>query len=177
MKTITLRRLQRLSASVLNDEIGAGKVTVTLYSKPIFTIQRREAQLRARRKQHDDGIRTEVLKHYGNGKLACIQCGESRLPCLTIDHIEGNGAKHRREIKRHGGAAFCTWLKQQGYPEGYRTLCMNCQLLVRPEKPIIENEQILPHSGSHLIQPTTKEEVSDAQNTGDMPIVQGRYID
>jgi len=48
-------------------------------------------------------IKTEVLTHYGKGYLACVICGESRLACLSIDHINGGGR--------------------------YQTLCMNCQFL------------------------------------------------
>ena len=33
--------------------------------------------------------RIEVLTHYGKGKCACVRCGESRLACLSLDHIKG----------------------------------------------------------------------------------------
>ena len=70
-------------------------------------------------------LRVEVLTHYGNGKLACVKCGENNIFCLTLDHIEGGGSKHRKRI---GGAVkLYPLLKRQGYPEGYQTLCMNCQ--------------------------------------------------
>jgi len=59
-----------------------------------------------------------VLTHYGNGKLACVRCGEARLPCLTIS---GNN-------KRRGQGLYM-WLKKYKYPEGYQTLCMNCQFI------------------------------------------------
>ena len=65
----------------------------------------------------------EILTHYGGGKLACIQCGEARLDCLSLDHIEDNGAEHRRQR----GNYHYKMLKDQGFPEGYQTLCMNCQ--------------------------------------------------
>jgi len=55
-------------------------------------------------------LKTDVLRHYGNGELACVNCGECRLPCLTIDHIDGGGLKHRRQIglgnKKIGGTNF-----------------------------------------------------------------------
>ena len=56
----------------------------------------------------------------------CACCGEDRPEFLTIDHIHGGGNRHRRELKRNGGVSFYCWLIQQGFPEGYRTLCMNC---------------------------------------------------
>lgn len=70
-------------------------------------------------------LRIEVLTHYGNGKLACVKCGEDSIFCLTLDHIEGGGNKHKKRI---GGAVkLYPLLKRQGYPKGYQTLCMNCQ--------------------------------------------------
>lgn len=74
--------------------------------------------------------KTQVLTHYSNGKLACRQCGESRLACLTIDHINGGGSKHKRELKKHG-SIFYIWLRQNNFPVGYQVLCMNCQFVKR----------------------------------------------
>jgi hypothetical protein len=70
----------------------------------------------------------EVLTYYGKGKLACVECGESRPLCLSIDHINGGGNKHRKELG-HKKSNIYRLLKLQGYPEGYQTLCMNCQFI------------------------------------------------
>ena len=69
-----------------------------------------------------------TLQHYGNGELKCTLCGETRLPALSIDHINGGGTKER---KRTGliGYTFYKWLRDNNFPEGYRTLCMNCQFV------------------------------------------------
>jgi hypothetical protein len=75
----------------------------------------------------------EVLTHYGNGKLECIQCGENRLPCLTIDHINGNGNKHRKELPESVRRDFYRYLKIWGFPPEYQTLCMNCQFIKKYE--------------------------------------------
>jgi hypothetical protein len=77
-------------------------------------------------------IKSKVLTHYGNGKCSCVKCGEARLPCLSIDHINGSGTTHRREIKIIG-KTFYRWLMRNDYPEGYQTLCMNCQFVKRFE--------------------------------------------
>jgi len=73
-----------------------------------------------------------VLKVYGNGVLACVVCGESRIDCLSIDHIEGNGAEHRKEIG-NGSATLYRWLKLNNFPSGFQTLCMNCQFIKEAE--------------------------------------------
>jgi len=73
-------------------------------------------------------IKTETLTHYGSGRLACVMCGESRLACLSLDHIDGGGRFHRKELNRYG-YRFYILLKRQGFPKGYQTLCMNCQFV------------------------------------------------
>jgi len=78
-------------------------------------------------------LKEEVLTSYGNGVCSCVACGESQLVCLTIDHIDGQGFRHRKEIKRHG-ISFYRWLRQQGFPKGYQTLCMNCQFVKRAKR-------------------------------------------
>lgn len=70
----------------------------------------------------------DVLKYYGNGTLACVQCGESRVGCLSIDHVNGGGNAHRRDLHIHG---LILWLKKNKFPLGFRTLCMNCQFCNR----------------------------------------------
>ena len=67
--------------------------------------------------------RTAALMYYGNGKLACVCCGESRLKFLTIDHINNDGNIHR---KKNGTSLIAYWLKIHKYPEGFQTLCFNC---------------------------------------------------
>jgi len=78
-------------------------------------------------------LKVEVLTHYGGGRLACVWCGEDRVACLSIDHIDGNGNKQRKGVLR-SSSSFYSWLKKQGYPKGYQTLCMNCQFVKRFER-------------------------------------------
>jgi hypothetical protein len=42
---------------------------------------------------------------------------------LCIDHINGGGRAHRREIGGH--ASFYLWLIKNNFPEGYQVLCWN----------------------------------------------------
>ncbi len=74
----------------------------------------------------------EVLTYYGNGKCGCVKCGEARLACLTIDHL--NGRKEAQHAKKKlAGRDLYIWLKVNGLPNGYQTLCMNCQWVKRIE--------------------------------------------
>jgi hypothetical protein len=66
-------------------------------------------------------IRDEVIKEYGG---VCECCGESNNEFLQIDHIDGNGYKHRKSIP---GKNVLLWLKRNNYPkDGFRLLCANC---------------------------------------------------
>lgn len=70
-----------------------------------------------------------VLTHYGNGKCACVKCGYSDIRALSIDHINGGGRQHFKEIKVH----IYGWLIKNNFPDGYQTLCMNDQWVKRSE--------------------------------------------
>ncbi len=66
-----------------------------------------------------------VLTYYGNGKCACVLCGFEDVRALSIDHINGGGTEHRRQIHKN----MYRWLVDNNYPKGYQTLCMNCQFI------------------------------------------------
>ena len=71
-------------------------------------------------------IRIAALTHYGNGTLACVRCGYSGR-ALQLDHIHDNGARERGSRSGyHGGHKLYRLLGLQGFPEGYQTLCANC---------------------------------------------------
>ena len=77
-------------------------------------------------------IRLEVLIHYSNGVLKCKHCETEDVRVLTIDHINNNGAEHRKELGS-SGTQFYSWLRKNGYPEGYQVLCFNCNWIKRLE--------------------------------------------
>jgi hypothetical protein len=70
-------------------------------------------------------LKKEIFNHYGN-KCAC--CGEDNLAVLSIDHINGGGRKHIQGLKNKKKVLFYQWLKNEGFPPGFRTLCMNCNM-------------------------------------------------
>lgn len=69
-------------------------------------------------------IRLEALLHYSSGSLKCACCGEGHIEFLAIDHIDGDGAAHRRKIGKT--RAMFQWLKNNSYPPGFQVLCHNC---------------------------------------------------
>lgn len=74
-------------------------------------------------KQARSALRDEVLNVYG-AKCAC--CGEGQRVFLAIDHMNNDGAEHRRSIGGKGGDHFYKWLKANNWPAGFQTLCQNC---------------------------------------------------
>ena len=79
--------------------------------------------------------RVAVLSHYsGGGDPICLKCNEKEFAFLTVDHVDG--------VKRNDGRAGFTligYLIKNDFPEGYQTLCGNCNWL----KHIEENKKIL----------------------------------
>lgn len=67
--------------------------------------------------------RIDVLSHYSDGEMLCDCCGIKHVEFLCIDHIDGGGTAHRKSLTHHD---FYRHLIKEGYPEGYRVLCHNC---------------------------------------------------
>lgn len=82
-------------------------------------------EILARHKRRKREIKEEVFKAYGGAFCSC--CGETIVEFLTIDHINGNGAEHRKELgKSYTGTRFYYWLMRKNYPPGFQVLCFNC---------------------------------------------------
>ncbi len=73
-------------------------------------------------------LKIEVIKHYSK-TLSCKKCGIDDIRVLSMDHINGGGNKH---IKQIGGNLY-HWIKRKGFPSGFQVLCMNCQFIKRIE--------------------------------------------
>lgn len=81
-----------------------------------------KAESVAKNKAYRRRIRLETLQHYG-GKCAC--CGETISEFLCFDHIENNGAAHRKNMVDR---SIAPWLKRNNYPKGFQVLCHNCNI-------------------------------------------------
>jgi hypothetical protein len=77
-------------------------------------------------------LKLKVINYYGG---ACYCCGEDRLAFLTLDHIDGGGLKHKKEINIVG-SRFYKWLENNNYPKEIklRSACMNCNFATRFNK-------------------------------------------
>lgn len=86
----------------------------------------REERLK-QNKERDKERKDIVFTYYGGYVCAC--CGEDEETFLTIDHIENDGAAHRKAISgqnRQSGQRLYRWIVKNGFPEGFQVLCMNC---------------------------------------------------
>lgn len=88
-------------------------------------------QQRESRKKHAETARKynrkrrmKVLIHYGGDQPKCACCGETIIGFLTVDHIENNGAIHRRKLGK--GRSIIDWIITHRYPKGFQILCYNC---------------------------------------------------
>lgn len=91
--------------------VTGGKVTCSgCRIKNKRTYQKRYATLR--------GL---IFDHYGR---CCDCCGESEPVFLAIDHMPG--------ASREGDQRNLTeWIVKNGFPEGFRILCHNCNMAIR----------------------------------------------
>ena len=74
-------------------------------------------------------VRVNILTHYGDGKLACVSCGFSDIRALCLDHINGGGNQERKEKDNNSMLHLYRRLRKEDYPEGYQTLCYNCNIV------------------------------------------------
>lgn len=71
--------------------------------------------------------RLGVLIAYAGSPPKCECCGETILEFLAIDHVNGNGSRHRSTISSsRSSTRLYTWLRKNKYPEGFQVLCHNC---------------------------------------------------
>lgn len=74
------------------------------------------------------GLKLDALQHYG---LECKRCGFGDVRALQIDHTKNDGNIERGLLggKNFSGWRFYSWLKKNDWPDGYQTLCANCNVI------------------------------------------------
>lgn len=105
------KKIERIRYNSKKDEINKRNREYQKSNRPLMNKIHREARRNKR---------IEVLKHYGS-KCAC--CGENEIKFLAVDHINGDGSKHRIEIRN---VNIYYWLIRNNYPDGFQLLCHNC---------------------------------------------------
>jgi hypothetical protein len=80
-------------------------------------------------------LRLEALTAYGSDPPCCMcECGckENRVLLLDLDHVNNDGADHRRKLcnRRCEGNSFYRKLRKLGWPKDppMRVLCVKCNV-------------------------------------------------
>lgn len=95
-------------------------MTRKLYCKQYYQVHKEK--LKAYMRTYAKTLFTQMIETYG-GKCKC--CGITEITFLSLEHVNKDGAKHRREK----GCGLGTYLdlRKRGFPkDGYTVLCMNC---------------------------------------------------
>lgn len=116
--------------------------------------KRNRTKLQFEARQTRRRLRTETFEKYGGSFCAC--CGEDYYEFLTMDHIDGSGADHRRQMGTK--TDIYHWLKKNNYPPGFRVLCMNCNFALGYHGYCPHNGWVQPTGNGRLGRPARKKE-------------------
>ena len=79
-----------------------------------------------RNREKRENQKSLILEHYGN---ECTCCGEKRKEFLAIDHINGGGTQHNKELHNQGTYLYA-WIIKNNYPKDLQILCHNCNMAI-----------------------------------------------
>lgn len=106
-------------------------------------------------------LKREVIGVYSNNTFMCACCGEDIISILTIDHIDNNGAEHRKELEEQGIDIY-NWLKLNNYPrDNYQVLCYNCNIGK------YRNGGVCPHTQKYTYLPSTEQKIVELTKVPD----------
>lgn len=118
----------------LAREFGVHLMTINYYASQSLSESVRESRRKYREKniekirEHarmkNQELKFNVLNFYKRTEeLVCECCKEENLEFLSLDHINRDGSKHKKEIKM----SLYLWIKKNNFPHfSFRVLCMNC---------------------------------------------------
>jgi len=151
-----LRRQRRASAGLCH----CGRERKIGYNTCSICVEKSLLWGRSNPNKKEDGIawrksvRARIFAHYGK---QCACCGFSCQDFLTINHINGGGNQHRKEVG--GGTIFYSWLIRHNFPSGFNTLCYNCNCAaghnggICPHKTSCADSAKLPAGNAYAILP------------------------
>ena len=94
----------------------------------VYTVAQRSRMVKAEQ-ENSRRWRIRVMMFLG-GK--CERCGFNDYRALQFDHINGDGAKQRREFGGRNSGAMARYIIQ--HPSEFQVLCANCNWIKRAEK-------------------------------------------
>lgn len=102
-------------------------------------IARNRAQYNKAKSEYRFRLKYSAISHYSNGSMCCAHCGYSEnIDALCLDHINNNGAEHRKELgcssRGCAGTTIYERLKAKGWMDGLQVLCFNCNTIKELER-------------------------------------------
>lgn len=79
-----------------------------------------------RQKNNQKDNRRELLEYYSNGFLRCACCYDEKYNELQLDHINGDGKQHRKELGGNSFNVLYSWVVKNNYPPIFQLLCSYC---------------------------------------------------
>lgn len=77
-----------------------------------------------KRKEYYNRLKEIVYFSYGN---TCAWCGQSDSIFFTIDHVNNDGAKQRKNKEhRESGIGLYKYIIDNNFPKTFQILCFNC---------------------------------------------------
>lgn len=90
------------------------------YSREYY--KNNKVEFKRKYKEYNWEIRQQVIQFYSDSTMKCRNCDIDDIDVLTVDHINGDGIKHRKKI----ATKLYIWLCNNNFPSGFRILCRNC---------------------------------------------------
>lgn len=78
------------------------------------------------RRVYKHKLKLTAFDKYGGRFCKC--CKIDNVEFLSIDHINSDGSKHRKEMKKEQYHSIYRWLNKHNYPIGFQVLCFNCNM-------------------------------------------------
>jgi hypothetical protein len=84
-------------------------------------------------------LRFRVLNYYSSGDIKCCRCQANDLRFLCLDHMNSDGAEHRKKVGN--GRGVYRDLEKRNFPEGFQVLCQNCNFIKKHDMKEVVKKQ------------------------------------
>lgn len=80
---------------------------------------------RKRKRDNVALLKQKAINGYGG---MCQCCGEKEISFLSIDHVNNDGAAHRKDRGKNTGVFMYRLVIKNEFPKEYQVLCFNCNI-------------------------------------------------
>lgn len=132
--------------------------------------------LPVKQREYRTQLKNQVLDHYGR---VCRCCGETEELFLTLGHLNGDGAAHRKSLGLSGpggrkgsgsGAALWRDVIRRGFPDDFGIECINCNMGA------FRNGGVCPHVKLTTVAPNTDASTDQLPCAPEAPIAAPGHV-